>query len=81
MHDVEDETDLLVRRMQAILENARKDEDIPVPSWDTEALQRDFEVVGFMAPFVVVRRRADGVRGSLLFRHSPRVYYSFEADK
>jgi hypothetical protein len=45
--------------------------------WDTSELQRDFEVVGFLAPFVGVRRRADGVRGSLLFQASPRFYFSF----
>jgi len=46
--------------------------------WDTSELQRDFEVTGFMAPFVVVRRKSDGQKGSLLFQHSPRVYYGFQ---
>lgn len=46
--------------------------------WDTQELGRDFEVIGFMAPFVVVKRRADGVRGSLEFQHSPRFYYNFK---
>lgn len=45
--------------------------------WDTHELGRDFEVEGFMAPFVVVRRKADGVRGSLEFQHEPRFYFSF----
>ena len=45
--------------------------------WDTSELSNDFEVVGFMAPFVVVRRRADGIKGSLEFQHSPRFYYGF----
>jgi hypothetical protein len=49
--------------------------------WSTEELQRDFEVVGFMAPFVVVIRRRDGARGSMEFNHSPRVYFNFEADR
>jgi hypothetical protein len=49
--------------------------------WDTAELQRDFDVTGFMAPFVVVRRKADGVKGSLEFRHSPRFYFNFLADK
>jgi hypothetical protein len=39
-----------------------------------------FEVLGFMAPLVVVRRRSDGARGSLYFQHDPRFYYGFEAD-
>ena len=45
--------------------------------WDTEALQRDFKVVGFLAPYVVVIRRSDGVKGTLEFTHSPRVYFGF----
>jgi hypothetical protein len=47
------------------------------PVWDTAALQRDFEVTGFAAPYVVVRRRSDGAVGSLEFTHSPRVYFGF----
>jgi hypothetical protein len=45
--------------------------------WDTQQLNEAFEVTGFMAPFVVVKRKSDGVVGSLLFRHSPRYYFSF----
>jgi hypothetical protein len=45
--------------------------------WDTEELGRDFEVQGFMAPFVVARRKSDSVRGSLMFQHQPRFYYDF----
>ena len=46
--------------------------------WDTGQLQDDFEVLGFMAPLVVVRRKADGVKGSLMFQGSPRFYFGFE---
>jgi len=49
--------------------------------WDTQELQRDFDVLGFMAPFVVVTRKADGKKGSLTFQHSPRFYYGFQADR
>ena len=48
--------------------------------WDTQQLSNDFVVTGFMAPFVVVKRKADGVVGSLMFRHSPRFYFSFTPD-
>lgn len=47
--------------------------------WDTAGLTRDFRVVGFMAPYVVVVRKADGVKGVLMFDHSPRRYYGWEA--
>lgn len=46
--------------------------------WDTSELARDFIVVGFMAPLVVVKRKADGVKGSLEFQHSPRLYFNFQ---
>lgn len=45
--------------------------------WNTDQLLDDFEVVGFMAPFVVVRHRVDGTKGSLEFQHDPRFYFSF----
>jgi hypothetical protein len=47
--------------------------------WDTDELRRDFEVIGFMAPLVVVRRKADGVKGSLEFQHGPpRLYFNWQ---
>ena len=49
--------------------------------WDTDQLRQDFEVIGFLAPLVVVRRKADGVKGSLEFQHSPRLYWGFVEDK
>ena len=45
--------------------------------WDTSELQQDFSVLGFMAPLVVVSRRSDNVRGSLMFQANPRFYFSF----
>ncbi len=46
--------------------------------WSTDELSRDFEVIGFAAPLVVVRRKSDGVKGSLMFQASPRFYFGFE---
>ncbi|MCB9951413.1 MAG: hypothetical protein H6824_10570 [Planctomycetaceae bacterium] len=48
--------------------------------WNTTELQQDFAVLGFMAPFVIVARKSDGVKGSLLFQHAPRLYHSFTED-
>ena len=45
--------------------------------WDTQELSNDFEVLGFAAPLVVVRRKADGKKGSLFFQHNPRFYFEF----
>lgn len=49
-------------------------------TYDTQALSAEFEVLGFSAPFVIVRRFSDGVKGSLEFTHSPRVYFNFQKD-
>lgn len=43
--------------------------------WDTRQLQEEFDVQSFSAPFVVVRRKEDGARGSLMFQHKPRLYF------
>ncbi len=49
--------------------------------WTTEQLTNHFEVIGFLAPLVVVRRKADGVKGSLEFQHGPpRLYFNFVPD-
>ena len=47
--------------------------------WDTRELARDFIVVGFAAPLVIVRRKVDEVRGSLEFQNQPRFYFNFRA--
>lgn len=49
--------------------------------WDTDDLQRDFKVLGFMAPFCAVERKSDGVKGTLTFQHMPRFYFDFVEDK
>ena len=48
--------------------------------WTTTELSEDFEVLGFLAPYVVVRRKCDSVKGSLEFQHQPRFYFNFRAD-
>ena len=45
--------------------------------WDTDQLKEGYSVEGFSAGFVVVTRKADKVRGSLDFTHSPRFYFNF----
>jgi hypothetical protein len=48
--------------------------------WDTPELSNDFEVIGFMAPYMVARRKSDGRKGSLEFQHMPRFYFNFVLD-
>ena len=48
------------------------------PRWTSEQLAEHFTVIGFAAPPVVVRRKADDVVGTLEFTHHPRVCFGFE---
>ena len=79
-----DETETIRRQMVATINldpGSRPDLEAKHGQvWDTSQLQEDFQVLGFMAPVVVVRRRSDGVRGSLMFQNSPRLYYSFSPE-
>jgi hypothetical protein len=47
--------------------------------WNTKELQHDFSVIGFAAPLIIVTRKSDNKKGSLLFQHAPRFYFFFEA--
>jgi len=55
-------------------------EDLHGQVWSTDEVRAEFEVIGFAAPFVVVRRRIDDVTGTLEFQHSPRFYFGWRAD-
>lgn len=48
--------------------------------WSTDELREEFEVLGFMAPYIVVRRRSDGVKGSLEFQHNPRFFFNWQPE-
>ena len=39
-----------------------------------------YEVIGFMAPIAIVKRKADGKVGSLEFQHEPRFYFNWKED-
>ena len=79
-----DETETIRRQMVATINadpGSRPDLEAKHGQvWDTSEMRNDFEVLGFMAPVVVVRRRSDRVRGSLMFQHDPRLYYSFQPE-
>jgi len=49
-------------------------------AWDTQELQVDFTVHSFLAPFVMVTRKSDGVKGFLQFQHMPRFYFNFQPE-
>jgi hypothetical protein len=74
-----DETES-VRR--AMLQSGQPQRDLAEAKqrWTTDELREEFEVIGFMAPFCVVRRKSDGAKGSMEFTHNPRWYFNFVAD-
>lgn len=45
--------------------------------FDTDEVRAKFEVQGFMAPFVSVKKLDTGERGALEFQHSPRFYFGW----
>jgi hypothetical protein len=48
--------------------------------WDVRQFFADFEFIAFEYPRFRVRRRADGVEGSLGFKLSPRFFFAFQPD-
>lgn len=48
--------------------------------YDTQQLVEHFDVLGFLAPYIVCVRKSDGVQGSMQFQHHPRFYFNFEPD-
>lgn len=54
---------------------------IAQPVYDQDQLRERFEILGFRAPFVVVRERGSGRQGSMIFQNHPRFYFSFQTDR
>lgn len=78
-----DATEIIRREMQAHL-NAEAAERVTLEAkhgqvWSTDELREAFTVQGFAAPMIVVTRKADSVKGSLYFQHSPRFYWGFQS--
>jgi len=44
----------------------------------TAEMQELYEVQGFSLGMCIVRRKSDGVLGTLDFDHAPRFYYNFQ---
>ena len=80
-----DETEMIRRQRMAELNQAAAAREVLEKQygkvWDSAQLRVEFQVKGFMAPFVVVKRLATGEVGSLEFQHDPRFYFNYVADK
>jgi hypothetical protein len=75
-----DETESVRRHM---LETGQPQADLERSEqrWDHNEVREAFEIIGFMAPFCAAIRKSDGVKGSLMFTHSPRFYFNFVEDR
>jgi hypothetical protein len=49
--------------------------------YSTDELRAEFEVMGFYAPLVVVKSKADGSLGSFEFQHAPRFFFNYVRDE
>ena len=76
----EDPTEYARRNLALAINQAAPPEDLPQPQWTSATLREEFEVHAFLAPFVIVTRKASGEKGTLLFQHHPRVYFSWTPD-
>lgn len=75
-----DVTEAFRRNMLATGQPQRDLEQAEFDRWDTDQLRQEFEVIGFLAPFVAVKRKSDGAKGSMEFTHNPRFYFNFVKD-
>ena len=73
-----DPTESMRREMRA---NVYRDLAKADKWWTTEDLRRDYEVLAFAAPLVVVKRKADGATGTFEFTHMPRFYFNWVEDR
>lgn len=84
---MKDETEDVRRNLAAAInagpaDRARLEKEHGVGNvWDTKELGQTFEVLGFMAPFCIVRRKSDGKEGTVVFQHYPRFYFNWLEDK
>ena len=44
----------------------------------TAEMQEQYKVMGFALNMCIVERKSYGVKGTLDFDHSPRLYYNFQ---
>ena len=46
---------------------------------DTKQATKKYEFISFLAPFVLVKDKQTGAKGTLVFQDFPRYYFAFSA--
>ncbi len=73
-----DATESIRRKLQAEINSGATPPE--GQTWTAEQLREEFDVIGFSAPFVVVRRKDSGKVGTLAFKHDPRIYFDWKEE-
>ena len=67
----------MVSKINSFAGNREQLEEQHGEVYSTKEMDEHYEITGFMAPFVVVRRRVDSVKGTMIFQDNPRYYFNF----
>lgn len=51
--------------------------DTDMSVWTTTDVSHEFSIEGFATPFLIVKRKSDGVRGTVEWTGNPKVYFDF----
>ncbi len=69
---------IMVSAINDIPGNRKQLEEEHGKIYDTKEVSAEFEITGFAAPFVIVRRWSDNKRGTMVFQDQPRYYFNFK---
>jgi hypothetical protein len=85
LQSVERMVDMELMRLRDMINTASRSreelERMAEPVLDTTEFSQRYELIGVRAPFAVVRIKATGEIGSMLFQNHPRYYFSYSADR
>lgn len=70
----------MTARINSVVGSREHLENLHGQVWDTSRLQQEFKVLGFFAPMITAIRKSDNKKGTLIFQHDPRFYFSFEEE-
>lgn len=70
----------MTARINSVVGSREHLENLHGQVWDTSRLQQEFKVLSFFAPMIIAIRKSDNKKGTLIFQHDPRFYFSFEEE-
>lgn len=68
---------LMAAEINSVMSERQQLECVYGKVWDTEEVTEEFEILGFLAPFVSAKRKSTGKTGTLVFQHQPRFYFDW----